>query len=222
MYAVGMPLSGDLYFMYATILIAVPTGVKIFNWLATMWRSSMTFETPMMWALGTMLMFTIGGLTGLMQGVAPTDVQYHDTYFIVGHFHYTLMSGVIFALYTAAYYWLPKMTGHMVDEKLGKLHFWISVVSMNFVFMPQIFAGISGMPRRIPDYPLQFTEWNVIATIGAMVLGISQILFVIVLIKNIRGGKPAGDNPWNNKGGLEWTVPSPAPFHHTFPFENKK
>ena len=218
MYTAGMPLVGDLYFMYATILIAVPTGVKIFNWMATMWKSSMTFETPMLFAIGTMLLFTIGGLTGLMQGVAPTDVQYHDTYFIVGHFHYTLVSGAIFALMTAAYYWMPKYTGNKIDEKLGKLHFWISAISMNFIFMPQMFAGIAGMPRRIPDYALQFTEWNQIATVGSMIYGISQILFVIVVIKNIRSKEKVSEPVWaDGAEGMEWTLPSPVPYHHDFP-----
>lgn len=178
----------------------------------------MTFETPMLFALGTMLLFTIGGLTGLMQGIAPVDVQYHDTYFIVGHFHYTLVSGAIFALMTAAYYWMPKYTGHRIDERLGQWHFWLSAVSMNFIFMPQMFAGIAGMPRRIPDYALQFTEWNQIATIGAMIYGFSQILFVIVVIKNIRGGEKAVDPIWaDGSEGMEWTLPSPAPYHHEFP-----
>ncbi|MGN7613682.1 cytochrome c oxidase subunit I [Magnetococcales bacterium HHB-1] len=220
MFTVGMPLAGNLYFMYATILIAVPTGMKIFNWMATVWRSSMTFETPMMWALGTVLMFTIGGLTGLMLGVTPIDTQYHDTYFVVGHFHYTLVSGAIFATFAAATYWMPKWTGKFLDEGLGKLHFWISVLGMNFIFMPQMFVGLAGMPRRIPDYALQFQEWNMLTSIGSFIFGVAQLLFVINLIKSVRSGKDATTpEAWEGTDpqGLEWKMPSPIPYHHDVP-----
>jgi cytochrome c oxidase subunit 1 len=152
MFTVGMPVAGELFFMYATALIAVPTGVKVFNWLATMWRGALTFETPMLFAIGFLVMFTMGGFTGLMLGVAPSDFQYHDTYFVVAHFHYVLVPGALFAIMGAAYYWLPKWTGHMIDERLGKLHFWLSTIGVNVLFFPQHFLGLAGMPRRIPDY----------------------------------------------------------------------
>jgi cytochrome c oxidase subunit 1 len=213
MFTVGMPLAGVLFFMYATALIAVPTGVKVFNWLATMWRGSLTFETPMLFALGFIVMFTIGGFTGLMLGVAPSDFQYHDTYFVVAHFHYVLVSGALFAIFGAAYYWLPKWTGHIIDERLGKLHFWLSTISVNILFFPQHFLGLAGMPRRIPDYAVQFTEFNQISTIGAFIFGFSQLLFVWVVWKCVRGGEKATSEVWEGAKGLEWTLPSPPPYH---------
>jgi cytochrome c oxidase subunit 1 len=213
MFTVGMPLAGMLFFMYATSLIAVPTGVKVFNWLATMWRGSLTFETPMLFALGFIVMFTIGGFTGLMLGVAPSDFQYHDTYFVVAHFHYVLVSGALFAIFAGAYYWLPKWTGHMIDERLGKLHFWLSTISVNILFFPQHFLGLAGMPRRIPDYAVQFTEFNQISTVGAFIFGFSQLLFVWVVWKCVRGGEKATSEVWEGAKGLEWTLPSPPPYH---------
>jgi cytochrome c oxidase subunit 1 len=213
MFTVGMPVAGELFFMYATALIAVPTGVKVFNWLATMWRGALTFETPMLFAIGFLVMFTMGGFTGLMLGVAPSDFQYHDTYFVVAHFHYVLVPGALFAIMGAAYYWLPKWTGHMIDERLGKLHFWLSTIGVNVLFFPQHFLGLAGMPRRIPDYAVQFTQFNEISTIGAFIFGFSQLLFVWVVWKCVRGGEKATDNVWEGAKGLEWTLPSPPPYH---------
>ena len=213
MFTTGMPVAGELYFMYATIMIAVPTAVKVFNWTATMWRGSMTFELPMLWAIAFVFLFTIGGFTGLMMGVAPADMQYHDTYFIVAHFHYVLVTGALFAIIAAAYYWLPKWTGHMVNEKLGKIHFWWSVISVNVLFFPQHFIGLAGMPRRIPDYSLQFADWNAISSIGGFAFGLAQVFFVYIVIKTIRGGEQATGQVWEGAHGLEWTVPSPAPYH---------
>ena len=213
MFTTGMPVAGELYFMYATVMIAVPTAVKVFNWTATMWRGSMTFETPMLWAIAFVFLFTIGGFTGLMMGVAPADMQSHDTYFIVAHFHYVLVTGALFAIIAAAYYWLPKWTGHMVDERLGKIHFWWSVISVNVLFFPQHFIGLAGMPRRIPDYSLQFADWNMISSIGGFAFGLAQVFFVYVVIKTIRGGEKATDQVWEGAQGLEWTVASPAPYH---------
>jgi len=213
MFTTGMPVAGELYFMYATVMIAVPTAVKVFNWTATMWRGSMTFETPMLWAIAFVFLFTIGGFTGLMMGVAPADMQYHDTYFIVAHFHYVLVTGALFAIIAAAYYWLPKWTGHMVDERLGKIHFWWSVISVNVLFFPQHFIGLAGMPRRIPDYSLQFADWNAISSIGGFAFGLAQVFFVYIVIKTIRGGEQASGQVWEGAHGLEWTVPSPAPYH---------
>ncbi|NNF95302.1 MAG: cytochrome c oxidase subunit I, partial [Halobacteria archaeon] len=213
MFTVGMPVAGELYFMYATVMIAVPTAVKVFNWTATMWKGSMTFETPMLWAIAFVFLFTIGGFTGLMLGVAPVDFQYHDTYFVVAHFHYVLVTGAIFAIIAGAYYWLPKWTGNMYDEKLSKWHFWLSVISVNVLFFPQHFLGLAGMPRRIPDYAVQFAEFNMMSSIGGFVFGLSQLLFLYIVIKSIRGGAKATDNVWEGADGLEWTVPSPAPYH---------
>jgi cytochrome c oxidase subunit 1 len=213
MFTVGMPLAGELFFMFATMLIAVPTGVKVFNWIATLWRGSLSFETPMLFALATVFTFTIGGLSGLMLAIAPADFQYHDTYFVVAHFHYTIFGGSVLALMAATYYWLPKWTGHMYDERLGKLHFWLTVIGFNIAFFPQHFLGLAGMPRRIPDYALQFTEFNQISTIGAFLLGFAQLLFLYVVVKAIRGGARASDRVWEGAQGLEWTVPSPAPYH---------
>ncbi len=213
MFTVGMPTAGELFFMYATMMIAVPTGVKVFNWVSTMWKGSMTFETPMLFAIAFVFLFTIGGFSGLMLAIAPADFQYHDTYFVVAHFHYVLVSGAVFSIMAAAYYWMPKWTGHMYDEKLGKIHFWLSAISMNVLFFPQHFLGLAGMPRRIPDYSVQFTEFNQISSIGGFVFGLSQVLFCYIVYKTIKGGQPATDNVWEGAHGLEWTLPSPPPYH---------
>ena len=213
MFTVGMPVSGALFFMFATMLIAVPTGVKVFNWVATMWRGAMTFETPMLYALGFVIMFTIGGFSGVMLALVPVDFQYHDTYFVVAHFHYVLVPGSIFAIIGAVYYWLPKWTGKMYDEKWGKIHFWTSTFFVNLLFFPMHFVGLAGMPRRIPDYAVQFADFNAIATIGAFGFGFSQLIFVYVVVKCIRGGEKATDQVWEGAEGLEWTLPSPPPYH---------
>jgi cytochrome c oxidase subunit 1 len=196
MFTVGMPVAGELYFMYATILISVPTGVKVFNWVSTMWKGSMTFETPMLWALGFIVMFTIGGFSGLMLGVAPVDTQYHDTYFVVAHFHYVLVTGALYSIIAAFYYWVPKWTGNMYNETHGKIHFWWSTISVNVLFFPQHFIGLAGMPRRIPDYALQFAEFNAISSIGGFAFGLAQIFFLYIIIKTIKGGKKATDEVW--------------------------
>jgi cytochrome c oxidase subunit 1 len=213
MFTVGMPLTGELFFMFATMLIAIPTGVKVFNWVATMWRGAMTFETPMLFALGFVIMFTIGGFSGVMLALAPVDFQYHDTYFVVAHFHYVLVPGAIFGIIAAVYYWIPKWTGNMYDEKLGKIHFWVSTIFVNLLFFPMHFVGLAGMPRRIPDYAVQFTDFNVIATIGAFGFGFAQLLFVWLLFKCVRGGEKATDQVWEGAEGLEWTLSSPPPYH---------
>lgn len=215
MFTVGMPLAGELFFMFATMLIAVPTGVKVFNWVATMWRGSMTFETPMLFALGFVFLFTIGGFSGLMLAIAPADFQYHDSYFVVAHFHYVLVPGAVFSIIAAMYYWLPKWTGHMYNESLGKLHFWLSTIAINLTFFPQHFAGLAGMPRRIPDYAVQFTDWNVISSVGAFCFFIAQFIMAYNWIVNcvMRKGVAAPARVWEGAHGLEWTVPSPAPYH---------
>jgi cytochrome c oxidase subunit 1 len=213
MFTVGMPVVGELFFMYATMMIAVPTGVKVFNWVSTMWKGSMTFETPMLFAVGFIIMFTIGGFSGLMLAIAPADFQYHDTYFVVAHFHYVLVTGAVYSIMAATYYWLPKWTGNMYDEKLGKMHFWISTISVNVLFFPQHFLGLAGMPRRIPDYSVQFADWNLISSIGGFVFGFSQLMFAWIVIKTIRGGEKASDQVWEGAHGLEWTLSSPPPYH---------
>ncbi len=213
MYTVGMPTAAQLFFMYATMLIAVPTGVKVFNWLATMWQGSMTFETPMLFSIGFVALFTLGGFTGVVLAIVPVDIALQDSYYVVAHFHYVLVSGSLFALFAGAYYWLPKWTGHMYNESLGKWHFWLSTIGFNIIFFPQHFLGLAGMPRRIPDYALQFADFNMISSIGAFIFGISQLLFVVVVIKCVRGGAAAGDKPWEGADTLEWTLPSPPPYH---------
>ncbi|HSP01659.1 MAG TPA: cytochrome c oxidase subunit I [Thioalkalivibrio sp.] len=213
MFTVGMPLAGLLFFMFSTMLIAIPTGVKVFNWVATMWRGSMTFETPMLFAIGFIVMFTMGGFSGLMLAITPVDFQYHDTYFVVAHFHYVLVPGAIFAIMAGVYYWLPKWTGHMYNETLGKWHFWLSTIFVNLTFFPMHFLGLAGMPRRIPDYALQFTGFNEIATIGAFGFGFAQLLFLYLVVKCARGGVKATDRVWEGAEGLEWTLPSPPPYH---------
>jgi cytochrome c oxidase subunit I len=213
MFTVGMPLAGQLFFMYTTMLIAVPTGVKVFNWISTMWRGSMTFETPMLFAIAFVILFTIGGFSGLMLAMTPVDFQYQDTYFVVAHFHYVLVPGSLFGIIAAVYYWLPKWCGRMYDEALGKLHFWLSFIGVNVAFFPQHFLGLAGMPRRIPDYSLQFADFNMVSSVGAYIFGFSQILFLFIVIRAIRSGTPATDRVWDGAHGLEWTVPSPAPYH---------
>jgi len=213
MFTVGLPLAGELFFMFSTMLIAVPTGVKVFNWVATMWRGSLTFETPMLFAVAFVILFTIGGFSGLMLAITPADIQYQDTYFVVAHFHYVLVTGALFAIIGGVYYWLPKWTGHMYSERLGKWHFWLSTIFVNVLFFPQHFLGLAGMPRRIPDYSLQFTQWNEVSTIGAFGFGLSQLLFLYLVIKCVRGGQKATDQVWEGAHGLEWTLPSPPPYH---------
>ena len=213
MFTVGMPLAGELFFMMSTMLIAVPTGVKVFNWTATMYRGSLSFETPMLFAIAFLFLFTIGGFSGLMLAIVPADFQYHDTYFVVAHFHYVLVPGSIFAIMAGVYYWIPKWTGHRYNETLGKWHFWLSAIFVNVLFFPQHFLGLAGMPRRIPDYATQFTDWNMVSTIGAFGFGLSQILFVIVIWRCVRGGERAPARAWESAHGLEWELPSPAPYH---------
>ena len=216
MFTVGMPVAGELYFMYATILISVPTGVKVFNWVSTMWKGSMTFETPMLWALGFIVMFTIGGFSGLMLGVAPVDTQYHDTYFVVAHFHYVLVTGALYSIIAAFYYWVPKWTGNMYNETHGKIHFWWSTISVNVLFFPQHFVGLAGMPRRIPDYSLQFAEFNMISSIGGFAFGLAQVFFLYIIIKTIKGGEKATDIVWEGATGLEFEALSSPPPYHSF------
>jgi cytochrome c oxidase subunit 1 len=215
MFTVGMPLAGQLFFMLATMLIAVPTGVKVFNWTATMFKGSLTFEPPMLFALSFLFLFTIGGFSGLMLAIVPADFQYHDTYFVVAHFHYVLVPGAVFAIMAGVYYWLPKWTGHLYNLKLAKWHFWLSTIFVNVLFFPQHFLGLAGMPRRIPDYNTQFADWNMISSIGAFGFGLSQLLFAYLVFSSIRGRANASDKVWDDATphGLEWTLSSPPPYH---------
>jgi cytochrome c oxidase subunit 1 len=214
MYTAGMPVETQLYFMYATTLIAIPTGVKVFNWVATMWKGALTFETPMLFALGFLFLFTLGGFTGLVLSIVPVDVQLHDTYYVVAHFHYVMVAGALFSAFAGIYFWLPKWTGKMYNEKLGKIHFWLSLIFFNVTFFVQHFLGLAGMPRRVPDYALQFTEFNVISSIGAWGFGLSQVLFVYIVVKCIWGGEKAEQKQWEGADSLEWThLPSPPPYH---------
>jgi len=215
MFATGLPVTGQLFFMYATMLVAVPTGVKVFNWVATMWKGSMTFETPMLFAVGFIFVFSIGGLSGVILSVAPIDIQVHDTYYVVAHFHYVLVAGSLFGMFAGYYFWSPKWTGVMYRERRGQWHFWVSLVSFNLGFFPMHFLGLAGMPRRYVDYPMQFADMHLWATIGAFGFGLAQLYFVAFIVwPALRGrGEPAPQRPWDGAEGLEWEVPSPAPFH---------
>jgi len=213
MFTVGMPLSSELFFMLSTMLISIPTGVKVFNWSATMWRGSISYEPPMLWALAFLFLFSIGGFSGLMLAIAPADFQYQDTYFVVAHFHYVLVTGAIFAIMGAVYYWLPKWTGHMYSMALAKWHFWLSVIFVNVLFFPQHFLGLAGMPRRVPDYAVQFTDWNMVSSIGGFGFGLAQLLFPYLIWQCSRSGQKATKQVWEGAHGLEWELPSPAPYH---------
>ena len=215
MFTVGMPLAGELFFMYSTMLIAIPTGVKVFNWVATMFKGSISFETPMLFAIAFVTLFTIGGFSGLMLAIVPADFQYHDTYFVVAHFHYVLVPGSLFGIMAGVYYWIPKWTGNMYDETLGKLHFWLSFFSVNLTFFPMHFVGLAGMPRRYPDYALQFADFNAMVSVGAFIFGFTQLLLLFIVIKAIRTGKKASDEVWEDTKdwGLELTLDSPPPYH---------
>ncbi|RZZ81569.1 MULTISPECIES: cytochrome c oxidase subunit I [Pseudoxanthomonas] len=213
MFAVGMPLGGEIYFMFATMLIAIPTGVKVFNWVSTMWKGSLSFETPMLWAVAFVILFTIGGFSGLMLAIVPADFQYHDTYFVVAHFHYVLVTGAVFSIIAATYYWWPKWTGRMYSQFWSKFHFWWTVVFVNVLFFPQHFLGLAGMPRRIPDYNVVFADWNFVSSIGAFGMFLTPFMMAAILGWSLKKGAPADARAWENARGLEWTVPSPAPAH---------
>ncbi len=215
MYTVGMGLDTKAYFVIATMIIAVPTGIKIFSWLATMWGGSIEFKTPMLWAVGFIFLFTLGGVTGVLLANAGVDTAMHDTYFVVAHFHYVLSLGAVFALFSGFYYWIGKMTGYQYPEWAGKLHFWLTLIGVNITFFPQHFLGMAGMPRRIPDYPDAYAGWNMISSFGAYITAAGMLVFFYVLLRVfVLDRVRCPDNPWGEGATtLEWTVPSPPPFH---------
>jgi cytochrome c oxidase subunit 1 len=214
MYTVGMSTAVQAYFIVATMVIAVPTGVKIFSWIATMWGGSLEFKTPMLWAIGFIFLFTVGGVTGVVLANAGVDRSLQDTYYVVAHFHYVLSLGAVFTIFAGWYYWFPKMTGYMYSEPIGKLHFWLTFIGVNIVFFPQHFLGLAGMPRRIPDYPDAFADWNFISSIGAYISGFGTLVFFFGVAQAFMRRRHAAANPWGpGATTLEWTLPSPPPFH---------
>ncbi len=217
MYTVGMSLNQQAYFMLATMVIAVPTGVKVFSWIATMWGGSVEFKTPMLWAFGFLFLFTVGGVTGIVLSQAAVDRYYHDTYYVVAHFHYVMSLGAVFAIFAGIYFYFPKMTGKMYPEMAGKIHFWMMFIGSNLTFFPQHFLGRQGMPRRYIDYPEAFAYWNWWSSLGAFLSFASFLFFFGVMAYALRKGAPATEkNPWNEYADtLEWTLPSPPP-EHTF------
>ncbi|WP_299613914.1 cytochrome c oxidase subunit I [uncultured Tateyamaria sp.] len=217
MYTVGMSLNQQAYFMLATMVIAVPTGVKVFSWIATMWGGSVELKTPMLWAFGFLFLFTVGGVTGIVLSQAAVDRYYHDTYYVVAHFHYVMSLGAVFAIFAGVYFYFPKMTGRMYPEWAGKLHFWAMFIGANLTFFPQHFLGRQGMPRRYIDYPEQFAYWNQWSSWGAFLSFASFLFFFGVIAYSLRAGaRVTENNPWNEYADtLEWTLPSPPP-EHTF------
>ncbi|MBL0117149.1 MAG: cytochrome c oxidase subunit I [Sphingomonadales bacterium] len=214
MYTIGMDVNTKMYFTAATMVIAVPTGIKIFSWIATMWGGSLSFKTPMMWSLGFIFMFTVGGVTGVLLANGGIDNYMHDTYYVVAHFHYVLSLGAVFGLFAGFTYWFGKMTGRQLSELLGQLHFWIFFVGVNVMFFPQHFLGLQGMPRRIPDYPEAQAYWNGVSSLGYAIMAVGMVFFFINVAYAFIAGKKAEGNYWGEGATtLEWTLPSPPPFH---------
>jgi cytochrome c oxidase subunit 1 len=214
MYTVGLSMSSQAYFAAASMVIAVPTGVKIFSWIATMWGGSITFRTPMLWAIGFIFVFTVGGVTGVVLASPGVDRELQDTYYVIAHFHYVLSLGAVFAIFAGWYYWFPKMTGYMYSEFLGKAHFWITLCGVNLAFFPQHFLGLAGMPRRYVDYPDAFAGWNYVSSVGAYISGFGLIVFLFGMGYAFLRKRRVGNNPWGlGATTLEWTLSSPPPFH---------
>ena len=214
MYTVGMDVDTRAYFTAATMVIAVPTGIKIFSWIATMWGGSIEFKTPLLWALGFIFLFTVGGVTGVVLSNAGLDVVLHNTYYVVAHFHYVLSLGAVFGLFAGFYYWFSKMTGCDYNEKLGQLHFWVTFVGVNLTFFPLHFLGLAGMPRRYVDYPDAFAGWNMVASIGSLISVVGVVIFFVVIIEAFNSRRKAANSPWGVGGTtIEWTTTSPPPFH---------
>jgi cytochrome c oxidase subunit 1 len=214
MFTSGISVNTQAYFVFATMVIAVPTGVKIFSWIATMWGGSISFRTPMIWAMGFIFLFTLGGVTGVVLANAGIDRALHDSYYVVAHFHYVLSLGAVFAIFAAWYYWFPKMFGYMYSEFIGKLHFWVTFIGVNLVFFPQHFLGLAGMPRRYIDYPDAFTGWNQISSYGSYLSFAGVLIFLYGVAEAFSKKRVAGNNPWGEGATtLEWTLSSPPPFH---------
>jgi len=214
MYTVGLSVDTKAYFVFATMVIAVPTGIKVFSWIATMWGGSIEFKTPMLWAIGFVFLFTVGGVTGVVLANAGVDVSLQDTYYVVAHFHYVLSLGAVFAIFAGWYFWFPKFTGYTYNETLGQLHFWVTFVGVNIAFFPMHFLGLAGMPRRIADYPDAYAGWNFVSSIGAFIAGAGVLIFLATMAEAFFRKRKAGDNPWGvGATTLEWTLSSPPPFH---------
>ncbi|HEU4961784.1 MAG TPA: cbb3-type cytochrome c oxidase subunit I, partial [Sphingomonas sp.] len=214
MFTTGMPVTVKMYFTAATMVIAVPTGIKIFSWIATMWGGSISFKTPMLWAIGFIFMFTVGGVTGVVLANGGIDDYMQDTYYVVAHFHYVLSLGAVFSLFAGFYYWFPKMSGRMYNEFLGQVHFWVFFIGVNVLFFPMHFLGLEAMPRRIPDYTPAYEYWNHIASIGYFIMAAGMVAFFVNLIWSLAAGRKAEGNPWGEGATtLEWTLPSPPPYH---------
>ncbi|MBD0330436.1 MAG: cbb3-type cytochrome c oxidase subunit I, partial [Thermoleophilia bacterium] len=210
MYTTGLPLLSLSFFSAASTAIAIPMGVQVFAWLATLWEGKLNFSTPMLWALGFISMFTIGGLSGIYLGAVPIDIATSDTYFVVAHIHYVLVGGSLFTIMAGIYYWFPKMTGRMYDERLGKIHFWTTFVTFNLTFFPMHWIGIHGMPRRVADYVTKFADWNFFISVSSFALGASFLIFLYNMIVSWARGPAAAGNPWRALT-LEWQVSSPPP-----------
>jgi cytochrome c oxidase subunit 1 len=214
MFTTGMSIDERMYFTAASMVIAVPTGVKVFSWIATMWGGSIEFRTPMLWAIGFIFLFTIGGVTGVQLANAGLDRSMQDTYYVVAHFHYVLSLGAIFAIFAGWYYWFPKMTGYMYNSFIARLHFWITFISVNIIFFPMHFLGLAGMPRRYIDYPDAFAGWNRIESYGSYLAGFGVLVFLFGVFEAFSKKRIAGANPWGEGATtLEWQLPSPPPFH---------
>ncbi len=214
MYTVGLSLEAQRYFVFATMVIAVPTGIKIFSWIATMWGGSLTFTTPMIWAIGFIFLFTVGGVTGVQLANAGLDRSLHDTYYVVAHFHSVLSRGAVFAIFAGWYYWFPKITGYMYSQKIGNLHFWVMFVGVNLIFFPQHFLGLAGMPRRYIDYPDAYAGWNLVSSYGSYISAVAVLIFLFGVWEAFAKKRIAGDNPWGpGATTLEWQLSSPPPYH---------
>ncbi|ETR77203.1 cytochrome C oxidase subunit I [Afipia sp. P52-10] len=214
MYTVGMSAAAQAYFVAATMVIAVPTGVKIFSWIATMWGGSIEFRAPMLWAIGFIFLFTVGGVTGVVLANAGVDRALQETYYVIAHFHYVLSLGAVFAIFAGWYYWFPKMFGYMYSETIAKLHFWVTFIGVNMLFFPQHFLGLQGMPRRYVDYPDAFAGWNYISSVGSYISGFGVLIFLFGVVHAFVRKEQAANNPWGpGATTLEWTLTSPPPFH---------
>ena len=214
MFTVGLSADTRAYYMAATMVIAVPTGIKIFSWIATMWGGSIEFKTPMLFAVGFIFLFTVGGVTGIVLANSAIDITMHDTYYVVAHFHYAMSLGALFGVFCGFYYWIGKMSGYQYNETLGKIHFWIFFIGTNLTFFPQHFLGLAGMPRRIPDYPDVYAGWNAISSYGSYIAGFGAIFYLYVVFRIFRDKIPVGENPWGEGAKtIEWTVSSPPAFH---------